>query len=372
MKRLFFCAGEASGDLHAGAVLEKLPGFAKAGIGGDRMIAAGLDPLFHIRETSVMGFTEVAANYFRLKAIFRRTCGSLRDNRPDLVVLVDYPGFNIRLASEARRLNIPVLYYITPKVWAWGRGRVVKMARCVDRAAVIFPFEEKIFRDAGIRTDFVGNPVAHVVYGGEDRLAFLERLGLPTGARLLGMLPGSRGQEVARMLPAMARAGRELVRQGRFDAALVSHAPSIGEQGLYAEIRGDPVFRLVDGSAGPIFAHSDFLFVKSGTATLEAALHGTPFVSLYRTSLLSALIGRMLVSVPSFTMVNIVCGKKVVPELFQWEATAGNLVRESLSILDDPEKQASMRGEFGRMKADLISHSPPESVANIIREMVDG
>jgi len=372
MKHIFFSAGEPSGDLHAAAVLSRLSGVELSGIGGDRMIEAGLKPLFHLRELTVMGFAEVAAGYLRLKGLLGKAGESLRAERPDLLVLVDYPGFNLRLAAVAAGLNIPVLYYIAPKVWVWGRGRLKRMAKIINRMAVIFPFEEAFFSEAGIRARYVGNPVSEIRYPPCDRGDFLKQHGIPGNARLLGLLPGSRRQEVERNLPEMLKAAQQLLRQGLFDRVILSRAAGVEKPLLQRFLLPGMPVSLVEDNPCPLFCFSDFLFIKSGTATLEAALQEKPFVVMYRTSPLSAWVMRRLVRIPFFSMANILCGKKAAPELFQGQARAGNLVKEAKAILLQEGARETMIREFRRLKEELAKHSPADEVADIIREMLNG
>lgn len=337
------------------------------------MIDAGFPaPLFHIRETAVMGFTEVAGRYLKLRRIFKQTVEALRSTRPDLLVLVDYPGFNLRLAAEAKKLGIPTLYYIAPKVWAWGKGRLSKMRNTIDQLAVIFPFEESFFSKADIRTTYVGNPVSEITHSLPARESFLNHLGLSNSDRLLGLLPGSRTQEVDRMLPVMISAARRLLAEKRFDALLLSKAPSLTLSALRPYLPSDLPVHIIEHGPAPVMAFSDFLFVKSGTATLETALFEKPFIVLYRTSPISAFIGRRLVKLPQFSMANIVCGEEVVPELFQEEVTEENLFQTSKTLLDSPERLSAIRRKFQEMKALFTGHVPSRHVADLIGEMTHG
>jgi lipid-A-disaccharide synthase len=371
MKHIFFSVGEPSGDMHAAAVIRRLNGFRVSGIAGDNMAAAGVAPLFHVRETAVMGFTEVAKSYFRLRRLFRKTCDTVAKDRPDLIVLVDYPGFNLALAKFAKTLGIPVLYYIAPKVWAWGKGRVKTMKRVIDRMAVIFPFEERYFRDRGIRADFVGNPSAEFRPPETGRAEFLKPLDIPTGSKVLGLLPGSRRQEVARLLPAMLGAAKILLDGGVFDHALVSRM-DILPPGLFSAVEKDRRMRTVSRGAGPLMAHSDFLFVKSGTATLEAALLLKPFLVAYKVSPLSAFIIRRILHLPAVSMVNILLGRAVAPELLQENATPEKLAAEARSLLNDPARLREMTGTFKHLKEDLSRKEASLATAAIIEEMTHG
>lgn len=370
MKHLFFSVGEPSGDLHAAAVIRHLPEFRVSGIGGDAMINSGVRPLFHVRETAIMGFVEVAKNYRRLMRIFDKTCETIRNDRPDLLILVDYPGFNLRLAKYAKSLGIPVLYYIAPKLWAWAAWRINRLRENVDRLAVIFPFEAGYFGSRGIRTDYVGNPNAEIPPTPLSRMEFFKQINIPETARCLGLLPGSRNQEVARILPPLLSTAKALMDQGRFEFTIISKFNNLSSP-IFSEAIRDPRFRLSDGSDA-ILAHSDFLFVKSGTITLEAALHLKPFIVVYKTSPLSTFIGRRLVHLPYVSMANIVLERAVVPEFLHEAVCPERLLPEALSILDNPKRRNEMQQAFTELRTTLSTQNASLNVANIIKEMIHG
>lgn len=372
---LFFSAGEASGDLHAARVAALLPGLLpdirQSGIAGDRMIASGVTPLFHIRDTAVMGFTEVLRNYSRIRRIFTGAVDYLRSERPDLLVCVDYPGFNLRLAAEARRIGIPVLYYIAPKTWAHGAGRLKAMARDITRLAVIFPFEEAHFARAGINATYVGNPVAESIDPPLPPEEWSRRYNLPVTARVLGLLPGSRRQEVDRHLPAMAGGARRLLDLKRFELVLVSRMAGL-ESPAFRALEGDSRFILCPESSAAIIERSEFLFVKSGTATLETALGLKPFVTGYRLSPLSCFLVRRFVRLKDYSMINICLGRSAVPELIQEALTPDRLARETTAILDSTDRRTAMIASFRGLKEDLSAPSASHTVAHLIREMIHG
>ena len=371
MKHVFFSVGEPSGDLHAAAVIRRLRGFHVSGIAGDAMAAAGVTPLFHIRETSVMGFSEVAKNYFRLKRLLKTTCETIAADKPDLLVLVDYPGFNLALAEFVKPLKVPVLYYIAPKVWAWREGRIRTMKRVIDRMAVIFPFEEAYFRERGIRADYVGNPNAEIPPVETTRADFLGSLNIPENGKVLSLLPGSRRQEVARILPPMLGAARTLMDRGVFSHTVVSRMDILSPD-LFADTQKDSRIRTFSGPSATLMAHSDFLFVKSGTATLEAALHLKPFLVVYKTSFLSTFVGRRVVKLPAVSMVNIILGRTAVPELLHENASPERMVSETLGLLNDPARLQEMTGTFRKLREDLSRKEASLTTASIIKEMIHG
>ncbi len=371
MKHIFFSVGEPSGDIHAAAVIRHLQGFRISGITGDAMIAAGTTTIFHIRETSVIGFSEVARNYLRLRRILNKTYQWIEKERPDLLVLVDYPGFNMRLARFAKKLGIPVLYYIAPKVWAWGEWRVKSLRQVVDRMAVIFPFEENYFRERGIKADYVGNPSVETPHTIIDRKTFCKNLDIPESARILGLLSGSRKGEVEKILPPMTDSAKTLMTGKVFDYTLVSKMGYLSSD-IFKGIKNDPRFRIVDGDPGGIYSHSDFLFVKSGTATLEAALELKPFLVAYKVALISGFIIRRVLSMKYVSMINIILGGPVVTELLQENVTSEKLTSETQKILSNTKQIAGLIETFKRLKEDMSQKKASIETASIIREMTNG
>ncbi len=327
---VFVSAGEPSGDQHAGALIAALrravPGIAVEGVGGPHLAAAGARLLARIEDLTVIGFVEVARKLPAHWRLLRRIERRLRDGDVDLVVLVDYPGFHLRVAAAAHRAGVPVLYYIAPQLWAWGERRVHQMARTVSRLAVILPFEEPFFASRGVATTFVGHPLM-------DRppLAAPEQvkrdLGLDPSRPVLGLFPGSRRQEVVRLWPAF-RDAAERVRRDRPEVQVVVAATAGAAYPKAGEIR------VVSGRPRECFAAADAALCKSGTSTLEAAVAGTPLVVAYRMHPLSYLLARRLVRVPWIGMVNLVAGRQVAPELIQGAVTPAALAQAVLPLLD--------------------------------------
>jgi lipid-A-disaccharide synthase len=339
---VFVSAGEPSGDQHAAALIAALrravPGVSVEGVGGPHLAAAGARLLARIEDLTVIGFVEVARKLPAHWRLLRRIQRRLRDGDVRLVVLVDYPGFHLRVAAAAHRAGVPVLYYIAPQLWAWGERRVHQMARTVSRLAVILPFEERFFSERGVATTFVGHPLMD-----RSPLAPPEQLkremGLDPSRPVLGLFPGSRHQEVVRLWPAFREAA-ELVRRDRPDLQVVVAAT----QGAAYPQAGD--IRVVAGRPRECFTVADAALCKSGTSTLEAAVAGTPLVVAYRMHPLSYLLARRLVRVPWIGMVNLVAGRQVAPELIQGAVTPAALARAVLPLLDraSPERQAQVEG----------------------------
>lgn len=364
-------AGEASGDLHGSGVVRQLkrlqPPVEVFGVGGDKMRQQGMELVYHIKELSFMGFIEVVKHLPVIRSVERTLSQLLSLKRPDVVVLIDYPGFNLRFAKKAKQAGVKVLYYISPQVWAWHRSRMKSMKSVVDKMLVIFPFEEELYREAGIDAEFVGHPLLEVLETGLDRKGFFKRYELTAGKKLLALIPGSRVQEITMILPVMLDAAKRIARQADMEVA-ISVAPTLDETFFrtFFDLDG---FRLVKGATYELMQHADFALVTSGTATLETACFGTPMFVLYRTSWLTYLIGRLLVRVNNIGLVNIVGGKKIVPEFIQHEATPERIANEALNLLADEGRIQTMREELAAVKSKLGSVGASRRVAEHILQM---
>lgn len=308
------------------------------GVGGDRMRASGVEILHHSDEFAVTGLVEVVAHIPRLRRAMGGLVREARARDAKLAILVDYPGFNLLLARRLKAIGIPVFYYISPQVWAWGERRVRAIARDVDRMAVILPFEEQFYRERGMRVDFVGHPLleepALAVPGAPKTI--------PEGPPVIGILPGSRPNELERHLPVMLHAAgllRGRIPGVRFRLGL---AGETGPAGAHPAGIGDHIEIAPPGSAYDIMRESTALIVSSGTATIEAACFGTPMVIVYRMQPVSFAIGRRLVRIPDIGLVNVVAGERVVPELVQGDATAERIAAEVEALLGDGERYTSL------------------------------
>lgn len=342
-RRIFVSAGEPSGDAHAAALVRALraadPDLTVEGVGGAQMAAAGAELIARIEDLTVIGFvevlTKVPAHWRLLNAVRRR----LASGEIGLIILVDYPGFHLRVATAAKALGVPVLYYIAPQLWAWHESRVRRMARDVARLAVILPFEETFFRERGVNASFVGHPLLDRPpvpgTGAERKVA----LGLDPGRPVLGLFPGSRGQETARLWPAFREAARLVVTR-RPEVQCIVAASAAGRY-------PDPgAIRVIEGRPAECFAVADAALSKSGTTTLEAAIADTPQVIAYRMNALSYHLARRLVTVPWIGLVNLVAGRQVAPELVQGAVTPQALAAAVLPLLDpgSPERVAQLEG----------------------------
>ncbi len=367
MSTVFVSAGEPSGDAHAAALVVALrraaPGISVEGVGGPALAAAGAQLMARIEHLTVIGFAEVLAkvpaHWRLLRAIGRR----LAKGDVKLMILTDYPGFHLRVAALAHRLGVPVMYYIAPQLWAWHESRVRNMARDVAHLAVILPFEERFFRERGVRTTFVGHPLLDRPAVGE-KSEVKSRLGLDPKRPVLGLFPGSRAQEAARLWPVFRDAAR-LVMKARPDVQCLVAAAG------QAEYPDPGAVRLIADRPAECFAASDAALSKSGTTTLEAALAGAPQVIAYRMNALSYLLARRLVRVPFIGMVNLVAERLVAPEFVQHGATPERLAQAVLPLLvdDSPERRAQLEG-LAEVRRRLGGPGAAERAAAIARELL--
>lgn len=373
--RIFLSAGEPSGDLHGARVAEALrrrwPDVELLGLGGDRMAAAGVELLAHVDQLAVMGFVEVLRHLPYFLDLMKRVKRTVAERPPDLMLPIDYPGFNLRLARLAKETGIPVLYYIAPQVWAWHRSRMKQLARNTDRLAVILPFETELFRNAGANTTFVGHPLLDQPAPSVSRDAFLRDLGVDPARPVLALFPGSRPQEVERQLGRFVAAG-QAVHARLPDVQPVLARSSAVPAATYA---GAPYPRTVDGWA--LLHHARAALVKSGTSTLQAALSGTPLVVTYRMHPVTYFMARRLVRVPHVGLVNLVAGARIAPELLQDAATPERLAAALLPLLDEhsAERRAAVSG-LSRVRALLAApnghDSAAERVSALAAELIRG
>ncbi|HSM36680.1 MAG TPA: lipid-A-disaccharide synthase [Longimicrobiales bacterium] len=363
-------AGEVSGDLHGAALARALrrrwPDARLWGLGGPRMAAEGVDLLADLERLAVMGFAEVVRHLPYFLGLLSRVGRAIDERRPDLVVPIDYPGFNLRLAAAAHRRGVPVLYYIAPQVWAWKRGRVRQLARHADRVAVILPFEANDLGAEGVAAEFVGHPLLHDRPALPDRAAFCAALGLDPARPLLALLPGSREQELARHLELFVAAGRRAA--SSVDAQLVIARA----HGLHGSAFARSEVPTTDDAWG-LLGHARAALVKSGTGTLQAAIAGVPMVVAYRTSALTFALARRVVRVPWVSLVNLVAGAPVVREFVQGEATEeaiGPALERALA--EGPEREA-MIAALAQVREALSAPGggdPSERVAAIAAELL--
>ncbi len=369
-RRILIVAGEASGDRHAARLVTELARLGPCrvrGVSGPALRAAGAEGVADVSELAVIGFSGVVARLPRIWSVFRRLLAEARAFRPAAAVLVDSPGFNFRLGPALQRLGVPVFYYIAPQVWAWHPERAAEMARWVDRLAVIFPFEEPLFRSAGVNVRFVGHPLVEGLEPEVDEAAFRRELGVAPGARILGLLPGSRRGEMHAHGRVMLEAARRL-RAGRPDLVVaLALAPGLAVPGA---ARGADGVRVVSGRTHAVQAFATCCAVASGTATLETALFGTPAAIVYRTGWLNYQIARRVVRLPRIGLPNIVAGSEVAPELLQHDLGAERLAATLAPWRDDPAERARRREALAVVRERLGGPGASARAAAWLWEMV--
>jgi lipid-A-disaccharide synthase len=368
VREILFVAGEASGDLHAAGVARALSvagsPYALSGIGGDQMRDAGVELIEHSEKLAVMGFVEVLKHvpmHYRLLRELRRRITS---GRVALVILIDYPGLNMKVAAAAAAAGVPVLYYITPQVWAWGAKRLTELARTVTKAAVILPFEEKLLREHGIDATFVGHPLLDRALSLPGRDAARATLGVAQTDRVLALFPGSRAQEIARHLDLFVETARELQRRDPALKVVVSAAPHVS---IPAERCPYP---LVHSASFAVLRAADAAMCKSGTTTLEAAVALCPLVVAYRTSGITYAAARRLVRIPYIGLVNVVAGREVAREFVQSALVPARVADELEPLLDPASaRRAAMIEELASVRAMLGQAGAAERVATIALEL---
>ncbi|MEW6108835.1 MAG: lipid-A-disaccharide synthase [Nitrospirota bacterium] len=371
---LMIVAGETSGELYgallADSLKKRLPGIRIIGIGGERMKASGVELISWI--SSAFGLTEAVSSLRTIKETFKKASEALGVHKPRVLVLIDYPDFNLKLAAEAKKNNIKVLYYVSPQVWAWRRRRVNKIAKLVDRMAVLLPFEEKIYRDAGLDCEFVGHPVLDEIRElKKDKSALKRFLGLDENMPLLSLLPGSRPHELNSLLPVVLDAVREFKKKFRDFQFCVPFAPNT-DINKYSDI----IDRLKEegvvinkGGSLKALAASDLAVIASGTASLQAVLLGVPVVVIYKLFPLTYMIGKLIVKVRHISLVNILTGQEVVKELLQSDVTAQNIINESWRIMNDKFYKDRMMEAYGKVHEMFSGRRASERVAEMVEEM---
>ena len=367
-------AGEASGDLHGAhlvrALRERDSTLDISAVGGEALKREGVRIVFDAARIAAMGLTELAGNLTSIWQAYSRVKKILRKQRPSLLILIDFPDFNMRLARVAKGLGVPVLYYISPQVWAWRKQRIAKIARSADRVAVVFPFEAPLYEKAGVKVEFVGHPLLDVARATRPREETLARLGLDPSKRTIALLPGSRRLEVAYHLPVMLEAAELLSRETPLQFILIRASTVKRESLEQALSRASAGVSLSDGDAYNVLHASDLAWTASGTATLETALMRCPMIIVYRLARTTYALARLLVRVDFIGMVNIIAGEKVVPELIQSDMTAERIASESRKILGGREVRDRMIAKLSEVRARLGSPGAAERTADIALAMM--
>ena len=390
-KKIFIVAVEPSADLHGHhlikAILDKSPDTKFIGTGGELMRSAGCKLFYNIKNMSVLGFTEVIKKLPLYKKIFKELSEKLDSEKPDAVILIDYPGFNLRFAKEAKKRNIPVIYYISPQIWAWDKGRIKTIKNTVDKMLVLFEFEKDLYQQNGIDAFFTGHPLVDSAKPSMPKENAIKLLNLDPAKKTIALLPGSRQTEVKKVLPIMLKSV-ELIAKNLPNVQFVLIKSPIIDKSFYEKIisisiwghpagtackntkvspQSVPTLTLIDKNRYDAVNIADFALVASGTATLETAMLGVPMVLIYKVNLLTYMLARILIRIPYIGLVNVVAGEKIIDEFIQFNARAKNIAAECLNILKSPAKISKIKLALASVKEKL---GPPGASANAANEIL--
>ena len=370
-KQVMLVVGEASGDVHGASLVKALHrrdgGLKIFGVAGEQLQRTNFEALFNVSKLTGMGLVELAGNVKNIWRAYRLLRDALKQRKPNLLILIDFPEFNLRLARLAKSLRIPVLYYISPQIWAWRRGRVRQIAKSVDRMAVVFPFEVEFYRAHGVNVTFVGHPLLETVGAEQSREAVLAHYGLDPLKKTIALLPGSRLGEVSRHLSTMLAAAKEM--QTTDNVQFLCLRASTIDAGALRELIPARI-SIVEEDRYEAAGAADLVWTASGTATLETALLSRPMVIVYRMSWLTYTIARLLVRVEHIGMVNLLAGKRLVPELVQDDFNPSRLIAESRRLLGDDQARSSIVEELTQLRQRLGSPGAAERVAEIAIGMI--
>jgi lipid-A-disaccharide synthase len=374
--KLMIIAGEASGDLQAANLLKSLksinPSIEAFGMGGKKMSSEGAEIIYDVTELAVVGFFEVLKYLGTFKKIFEKLAGLLETRKPDAVILVDYPGFNLRFAKTAKEKNIPVIYYISPQIWAWGENRIHEIKKCVDKMIVIFGFEENIYKEAGVKVSFVGHPFLDIVKPVWKKDETIKISHLKHDSIKIALMPGSRKKEVEKHLPSMLRAC-EIIKNKIPSAEFIISRIKELDQNLYNKIIKRSAIKphSLDNKPYEVMDIADLVIVSSGSATLEIAIMEKPMVIIYKTSFLTWLLAKNLIKIPDIGLVNIVAGKRIVPELMQFDATPKNMAKEALDILNNHKRIHEIKEALRKVKSKLGETGASSRAAHAIYKFLN-
>lgn len=374
-KTVLIVAGEPSGDLHAANLVRDIktlnPDIKFFGIAGTLSQKRGVEIVFDISNLALVGLTEVIKNIFTVKSAYSKILSKIDSEKPDLAILVDYPGFNLRLAKELHKRSIPVAYYISPQVWAWGRDRIKIIKKCVKRVLVFFKFEEELYKTYDVDAEFVGHPLLDVVKITSTKNETCSKYGIDKDARLIALLPGSRELEVKALLPIMTEAARIIKSKIQNAQFIILKHPDLPDN-LYRNIIKDHALdiKMAEGDVYNVVGASSFAMVASGTTTLETALIGTPFLITYKASLITYLLYKIVADIKFIGLVNIIAGHRIVPELLQFDATPQNLSGKAIGLITDKESRKTMLDEFAKIRSSLGSPGASKRAAGVIIKML--
>jgi lipid-A-disaccharide synthase len=374
-KQIMIVAGEQSGDLHGSNLVKAMrridPTLLFYGIGGRKMKEAGVELMADSADMAVVGLTEVAGKLAMILSVMRRMKQALKEQKPALLILIDYPDFNLRLGKAAKKNGVPIFYYISPQIWAWRKGRIRKIRIIVDKMAVILPFEEQFYRQADMDVTFVGHPLLDVVKKKYPRSEALKKFKLQEGITTIGLLPGSRKGEVARLLPVMVKAAGILMRNRPPLQFVLPLADGLDRECVEAIIRRESVpVSVIPNDIYDVIGVSDIAVVASGTATLETALLGTAMVIIYKVSPLSYRIGAKIISVTHIGLANLIAGKTIVPELIQHDANPERIAAEVMGMLGNAERMQRIKEELNEIREKLGSPGASDKAARLACDLL--
>lgn len=356
-KKLMIIAGEVSGDLHGAGLINELKKIDSAieifGIGGDRMIATGMKAQYHIKQMAFLGFIEVLRHLPFITMVRKELIRKIENEKINTVVLIDYPGFNLNIAEKLHSLGKKIIYYISPQVWAWGTGRIKKIRRLINKTLVVFPFEEEMYKRAGVNVEYVGHPLVENIenYSLMSKEELYSRLNLQAGKEILLILPGSRKHEIKKIFPECIAAAKKLSQDFNLQT-VVACAENIDEH-IFENLGGHNNYMIVKGYTYDLLKHARIGIIKSGTSTLEAGYFQLPFIVVYSTSFMTYWLGKKVISINNIAMANILLNETVVDELIQHDVNEKNIYDKCASILSDKEKYNLLKNKLGKLKNKL-------------------
>ncbi|MGO9262153.1 MAG: lipid-A-disaccharide synthase [Bryobacteraceae bacterium] len=376
-RKILVSAGEASGDLYASLVVEeirrRIPSASFSGCTGPRLRAAGVRTVVDSANLAVVGLLEVMSHIPRIYGEYRKLIRAAEEWRPDVAILTDSPDFHLRAAHRLHQMGIPVVYLVAPQAWAWRRGRIPQMRRNIHRLLCIFPFEEEFFLRQGVRATYIGHPLAGLAAPALGKDEFFRKHRLAAGRPLIAILPGSRKGEALRHLPALLDASERLYRERAVNLVLPASVTTGVD--FFRKFVGSAPVQVIEGESWDAMAHADLALAASGTVTVEAALLGTPMVTFYRVSTPSWIAGKLLVRVPFYSMVNLIAGRRIVPELMQSQMTGAALAGEAARLLGDSAARTEMCAGLAEVRRKLSQSSPlsaPARAALIVQDILEG
>lgn len=374
MPKVMILAGEASGDMHGANLTRALqeidPQIQLLGMGSSLMREAGVELAFDVTGFSTVGFAEAIKSIKTLKRILQQLADLMDREKPDVIVLIDYPGFNLEVAKVAKSKGIPLVYYFSPTAWAWGRGRAKKVASLVTKVASVLPFEAEVYQEAGADVEFVGHPLLDIVKSALGKEEFYQQWDLDPNKPVVGLLPGSRKQEINALLPVLLETA-ERVRQKLPEVQfLLPLAHTVNKEQITEQIQEKGLeIKVIEGQTYELMTASDIIVVASGTATLEAACLGTPMIIVYKVSFSTWLLGKLLIKVPHIGMPNIIAGKEIVPELIQYTATPEKVSEKLLDFLEQPQKLKQVKQELQKVREKLGGEGAVKRVAQLVLDI---